>query len=156
MHLPPSEFLAEALNEEPYDATFVTSKFEEYMQAIASGVKMQFQGDSIQNPNQAWLWAHSYQPCELYVEASHQFPVGEGLRRFGYVFWDNKRLQASGILQQELAYPQVHSVDILTVTSPADVSKTTLANFSRPVYCEDSVEDRIRQLWHQTQDVSVS
>jgi hypothetical protein len=69
---PPSEFLAEALNEEPYDSAFVTTEFENYTQAIASGIKMQFKEDSVNSPNSAWLWAHDYQPCDLYVEASRQ------------------------------------------------------------------------------------
>jgi len=146
-----NDFLTEALNEEPYDSAFFTPKLKGYEQAIASGVKMQFQRDSIRSPNHAWLWAHGYQPCELYVEASRGFPVGEGLRRFGYVFWDSKRLQASKILEKELVYLQIRSVNILIVTSPAKVSRVALANFSRPMFCEDSVEDRIRQLWQRTQ-----
>jgi len=104
--------LANSLGEEPYDAVFITPKFEEYEQAIASGMKMGFQKDSITNPNHAWLWAHDYQPCELYVEASQRFPIGEGLRRFGYVFWDSKRLHDSGILQKPSASPQTCYVDI--------------------------------------------
>jgi hypothetical protein len=150
----PRDFLWQALNEEPYDSAFGTLRFEEHEQAIASGIKMRFLGDYIQSLNHAWLWAHSYQPCELYVKASRQFANGEGLRRFGYVFWDSDRLHASGILQQELVCSQIRSVSILILTSPADVSKAALAKFSRPVFCEESVEDRVRKLWQQTLQVS--
>jgi len=44
----------------------------------------------------------------------------------------------------------------LIVTRPAEVSKVALASFPRPMFSEKSVEDRIRELWQQTQQVSAS
>ncbi|RFU36329.1 hypothetical protein B7463_g69, partial [Scytalidium lignicola] len=126
----PSDFLTEALDEEPYHSTFITPEYEEYEQAILSDAKVRFQGDAIAGPNQAWLWAHRYQPCELYVQGTSDFPIGDCLRRFGYVFWDSDRLQRSGILQKD----------------PADIAQEALERFSRPKYLSEGVEDRIRKL----------
>jgi hypothetical protein len=80
------EFLTEALDEIPYHSSFVTPEYKEHKQALASGVKVPFLEDDIDNPNEGWLWAHRYQPCDLYVSATREIKTGEGLRRFGYVF----------------------------------------------------------------------
>jgi len=93
-----NDFLTEALNEDPYHES---DEYEAYLEALDSGVKVQFQGDDIEKPNEAWLWAHQYKPCD-YVESALLFPIGEGLRRCGYVFWDSRRLHDSSILDQEL------------------------------------------------------
>jgi len=85
----------------------MTSKYEENELALASGVKVQFYRDDINRANEAWLWSHNYQPCELYVQNTSMFPIGQGLRRFGYVFWDSSRLQTSGLLQRELVHSKV-------------------------------------------------
>jgi hypothetical protein len=98
----PHDFLTEALNESPYHATFITPKYKVHEQAPESGIMVQFYEDVIDQPNEGWLWAHGYKPCELYTESIGEFPIGEGLRRVGYVFWDSRRLRDSGILQKEL------------------------------------------------------
>jgi len=104
----PHDFLTEALDEDPYHVTFITPEYEAHEQALESGIKVQFQEDAIDQPNEGWLWAHRYEPCNLYIESTRDFPTGEGLRRFGYVFWDSDRLHDSGILQKESAYPILH------------------------------------------------
>jgi hypothetical protein len=101
----PHDFLTEALNEDPYHATFITPKYEEHEQGLKSGIKVQFREDAIDKPNEGWLWARGYEQCELYTESISVFPNEEGLRRFGYVFWDSHRLSDSGILKKESVYP---------------------------------------------------
>jgi len=103
-HLP-HDFLSEALDEDPYHSALITTELRELEQALANGVKFQFRGDAIDKPNVAWLWAHEYQPCDQYVQSRWEYAMGEGLRRFGYLFWDSKRMHESGILQKELVPP---------------------------------------------------
>ncbi|KAN0095036.1 hypothetical protein V8E51_015747 [Hyaloscypha variabilis] len=122
--------LEAALDEEPYHSVFSTPEFEEHQQAIASGIKIQFEKDDIDRPNEAWIWAHNFKPCDLYVEARCDFEVGEGLRRIGYVFWDSSRLHDSGLLSE----------------SPSEVATLTMERFPRPKLREQSVEERIREL----------
>ncbi len=98
------EFLQEALSEMPRRARYKTPEFEEHNQAVARGVKARFQGDALNHANEAWIWANYYRPCEIYVEASADPYAGdyrEGLRQFGYVFWDRDRLHQSGIFDQD-------------------------------------------------------
>ncbi|KAF4637503.1 hypothetical protein G7Y89_g581 [Cudoniella acicularis] len=123
-------FLNEALEEEPLHATFYTSEYEAQEEARVGGVQVNFKRDAVELPNEAWLWAHKYQPCELYTTSSHDFAPGNGLRRFGYVFWDSHRLQRSQILQK----------------GPQNTADYALANFPRPEYQTESVEERIRKL----------
>jgi len=99
------DFLTEALDEEPYHPIWETPEYQEYEGALASEMKVRFEGDATSRPNEAWLWAHEYRPCELYVQSTPDFAIGEGLRRFGYVFWDSRRLQDLGLLQKELVNP---------------------------------------------------
>jgi hypothetical protein len=94
-------FLTEALDEIPYHSSFITPEYKEHKQALASGVKAPFLGDCIDKPNEGWLWAHQYKSCELYVSSTRGSTIGEGLRRFGYVFWDSTRLHRVGILQMQ-------------------------------------------------------
>jgi hypothetical protein len=82
-----------------------TDEFLEHEKAVANGVTVIFERDALDQPNEAWLWAHDYQPCELYVTSTWEFPIGEGLRRLGYVFWDSDRLRASWMLDDELVHP---------------------------------------------------
>jgi hypothetical protein len=93
-----NDFLTEALDADPYHDS---EEYDAYLEALNSGVKVQFQEDNIEEPNEAWLWAHQYRPCD-FVESAFHFPIGEGLRRFGYVFWDSKRLHDTNILDQKL------------------------------------------------------
>jgi hypothetical protein len=97
--------LNEALKESPYHSRMYTDEFLEHEKAVANGVTVQFERDALDQPNEAWLWAHDYQPCELYVASTWEFPIGEGLRRLGYVFWDSDRLRASWMLDDELVQP---------------------------------------------------
>jgi hypothetical protein len=110
-HRLPHDFLTEALDEDPYHSALITPEYEVHEQALASGATVQFQGDVIDQPNEGWLWSHGYQPCELYVQSTREFPIGEGLRRFEYVFWDSNRLRGSGLIQKKSVYPclNVHS-----------------------------------------------
>lgn len=80
---------------------YLTPEYEEHQQALTSGVKVQFQGDDIDKPNEAWLWAHRFQPCELCTEPRSEFRIGEGLRRFGYGSWDSSQLHDSQLLLKE-------------------------------------------------------
>jgi hypothetical protein len=100
------ESLDRALDEEPTPSALLTPEFREHEQAVASGVMVDFQGDSLDKANQAWLWAHGFHLCDCYVQCRRDFPRGEGLRRFGYVFWDSTRLESSGLMQKEfVTYP---------------------------------------------------
>ena len=62
------------------------------------------QGDRIRSSDQAikanappgWLWAHGERGYSDLVEKAHK-----GLRDWGYVFWDQDRLQNAGILDRE-------------------------------------------------------
>lgn len=95
----PNDFLTGALDESPYHSSMYTQEFEAHEEALTNGVKIQFERDDIGKPNEGWLWAHDYLSCELYVDSTFDFPIGKGLRRFGYVFWDSKRLRDARILQ---------------------------------------------------------
>jgi len=99
------DFLFKALGEDPYYFPFINPKRDEQEKKVSDGVTVQFHRDSVSEANEAWLWAHNYQPCDLYIEASYNFPIGEGLRRFGYVFWDSSRLHNAGILEKEFVWP---------------------------------------------------
>jgi len=81
-HLP-HDFLSQALDEDSYHSALITTELREHKWALANGVKFQFRGDIIDKPNEAWLWAHEYQPCDLYVQSHWEYAIGEGLRRFG-------------------------------------------------------------------------
>jgi len=93
----PHDFLSEALDHDPYYSQLIESKKDEHEKKVSAGVRIQFDRDSVSEANEAWLWAHEYQPCDLYVQSSHENEIGEGLRRFGYVFWDSSRLHDAGI-----------------------------------------------------------
>lgn len=88
--------LTDALREEPYHSIFITPEYKEYEQALLSDFKFQLQGDAIQLPNHAWVWTHNYRPCELYFLSTDDFLIVSGLRRFGYVFWNGRRLLDCG------------------------------------------------------------
>ena len=55
-----------------------------------------FHGDTICGCNGGWMWGHQYH-VGLRWANSHMY----GLRDWGYVFWDMKRLEESGILDLE-------------------------------------------------------
>ncbi|KAL9114051.1 MAG: hypothetical protein Q9227_001823 [Pyrenula ochraceoflavens] len=60
--------------------------------AVHKGEKQAFQGDTLEKQNHGWLWANGYEPtAEYYLHQDWD------LRRLGYVFWDNERLEESGI-----------------------------------------------------------
>ncbi|KAE9368119.1 hypothetical protein N431DRAFT_514826 [Stipitochalara longipes BDJ] len=124
------DFLDTALDEEPYHSVYSTPEFEEHQKVTFSGMKIEFEGDYIDKQNEAWLWAHDFRPCNLYVEPRSEFEMGEGLRRFGYIVWDSGRLHDSGLLSK----------------SPSEVAAITLKGFPRPKLPEESVGDRVREL----------
>lgn len=98
----PHDFLSEALDQDSYYSQLIEPKKDEHQQKVSAGVKIQFHRDYVSEANEAWLWAHEYQPCDLYVQPSYENEIGEGLRQFGYVFWDSSRLHDAGVLEQEL------------------------------------------------------
>ena len=56
---------------------------------VEDPVKLHFGGDNVRSgPNVMWLWA-SYNGIDL----GYFWPVHEPLRKWGYVFWDQKRLE---------------------------------------------------------------
>ena len=133
-HFPGSD-LTEAPGEPPYHLRLNTTQFQEYEKVLESGALVKFEGDAIDKKNSAWLWSHEYKSCDLYAESTSTFEddsLSEGLRRFGYVFWDHDRLASSGLLGKD----------------PEEVSQSTLMRFLRPLIHEKpSVEDRIKKLW---------
>jgi hypothetical protein len=98
------EFLSEALDQDPCLSQWIKPKRNEHQQKVSAGVKVQFHQDSVSEANEAWLWIHEYRPCDLYVQPSHEIEIGEGLRRFGYVFWDSSRLHEAGVFEKAFVY----------------------------------------------------
>lgn len=54
-------------------------------------------GDEAKSANTGWYWANNWNMKEVYGDSSNytatlDYEGSEGLRRFGYVFWDSKRL----------------------------------------------------------------
>jgi len=47
------DFLTEALEMEPYDQIWDTPEYQEHVRVFMSGVKVQFNGDAISQPNEA-------------------------------------------------------------------------------------------------------
>jgi hypothetical protein len=132
------EFLDEALDDCSYDSLYDTPEYQQHVADLENRIKVQFQGNAQDKANQAWLWAHENKPCELYVGERSEFPIGEGLRRFGYVFWDSDRLQNCEFFQKKSA-SSVHTLEtLLTMNRGDEVSGIILKKFPRPVYNEDS------------------
>lgn len=93
--------LTAALKETPYHSCMFTIEFMAHQQALESGTIICFERDALDLPNEGWLWAHQYRPCELYVDDEWARPEAEGLRRLGHVFWDSERLRESEVLRDE-------------------------------------------------------
>ncbi|KAI9790099.1 MAG: hypothetical protein M1816_005569 [Peltula sp. TS41687] len=55
--------------------------------------KLRFDGDDLNKPNHAWLWAYDDKPVGTRLPGSSEF-----LGHWGAVIWDGSRLKASGIL----------------------------------------------------------
>jgi len=83
------DFLSKALKAPPKQ----TVALEEEETAEDNGLVLQFQEDNLTERNEAWLWSKDFRPSVLWNELG-----AEGLREWGYVFWDSSRLRASDIL----------------------------------------------------------
>ncbi|MCJ1431059.1 hypothetical protein MMC27_000409 [Xylographa pallens] len=59
-----------------------------------TGLESSLGGENIKDCNKGWLWAAGYQATVRYNIAANC-----DLRRFGYVFWDSKRLEECGLLE---------------------------------------------------------
>ncbi|MCJ1252805.1 hypothetical protein MMC24_000611 [Lignoscripta atroalba] len=83
------DFLSDAL-EVPREQTAATDQ-----ESIDSflGVKLEFCGDNLGEPNEGWLWSNSFSPSSRSNDRHHG-----RMREWGYVFWDSTRLRSSGIL----------------------------------------------------------
>ena len=70
---------------------------DDIMKAMEARSKtpLQFSGDDIRDSSIGWLWAHDWHPG---YESGD--PALKGLRDWGYVFWDEQRVKASGILDR--------------------------------------------------------
>jgi hypothetical protein len=67
------------LDQDPYHSPLIEPKKDEHEQKVSAGVNIQFYQDSVSEANEARLWAHEYQPCDLYVQPSHENEIEEGL-----------------------------------------------------------------------------
>ena len=60
-------------------------------------VEVYFEDDCVRNgPNVMWLWSSNYR-----VQFDYFFRAKEPLREWGYVFWDQKRLQKWNLPNEE-------------------------------------------------------
>ncbi len=96
------DFLGKALLEKPrgsYMSAENTDGMEEIK--VPYGQSLTFHGDKLNEPNLAWLWSFGFKQEYLFREAERSF-----LCSWGYVFWDNIRIQSSKIL--DVRYVQLH------------------------------------------------
>ncbi|KAL8824502.1 MAG: hypothetical protein Q9191_005018 [Dirinaria sp. TL-2023a] len=56
---------------------------------------LKFLGDDLLESSIGWLWGHDWKPKLVSAE-----PQLKGLRDWGYVFWDKRRIDASGVLDR--------------------------------------------------------
>lgn len=61
-----------------------------------TGSKLVFVDDSAQGPNAGWIWAN-----HGYYQFKYNLPINHVKRSWGYVFWDQKRLERGGILDSQ-------------------------------------------------------
>lgn len=57
--------------------------------------------DGVEKHNQGWLWARKSLARPRWFTGPPDDEVIEGLRRWGYVFWDHERLQRFGVLPRK-------------------------------------------------------
>jgi len=82
-------FLSESLRQPKLD----TETNDQDRTAYQQGLAVAFEEDAIDKCNEGWIWGHEYRPALVWASGSRK-----GLRSLGYVFWDHKRLESSGIL----------------------------------------------------------
>ena len=89
--VPLPEFLSEAL--------LVPRRLsDDAIKAVSAELKLcplKFSGDDVYQSSIGWLWGHDWKPSKHAGE-----PQMKGLRDWGYVFWDERRMRASGILDR--------------------------------------------------------
>ena len=83
-------FLSDALNAPPIDAVYQTMAGNDPDEA-------HFESDSVsEGPNVMWLWSTGKK-----VDFDYFVPLNEPLREWGYVFWDQKRLDIWNLPYEE-------------------------------------------------------
>jgi hypothetical protein len=78
-----------------YTGPFITGALEaeSYEQAVENNL---FEGDEEELPNSGWVWSKRDTDLE---DRERYFEEGdEGVRRWGYVMWDQERLDEWGVL----------------------------------------------------------
>ena len=132
-------FLTAALDEPPQQNQFI----ERERQLCSENAILAFGTDTVDGRNEAWLWSHYYKPA-----VRRNKDCSEGLRGWGYVFWDSMRLRASDIIGLRYLQPSPQSPEGSGTTN-TDVSLssprvTTGENPIRSRLIERSAEDRVR------------
>lgn len=90
-----TEFLTKALRQPSKDTEY-DRDVRKAWGSVAGKVPPEAVRDDLDTFNLGWVWSH-----EDRLPPRHAAPWQKGLRDWGYVFWDRRRLEASGVIGQK-------------------------------------------------------